>query len=550
MDIERAKKALINADAAGDVAAAKELANFIKQSSQPKQAQKPSVGKTALSQGLQGATFGFSDEITDPFGVATMALMKEPKALITGEFTNPALVDQAVTARQQTQQDLRNQMSQRPEVAIPANIAGALLTGGAGASTKAGAALGGMLRSGGTGARVVKGAASGAALSGLYGAGASEEGQRLKGAGQAAILGGVVGGAIPAVGAVVKGAIPKIDEGLSDVVDIAQKYKIPVSLDQVTGSRALKTFQKTSQDLPFSGQQGFREKQMRAFNEALFNTVGIKADKFTPMNMDRAFFEVGQKFEKLGSGKTFNLNSMAPAIQEIADEAPMYATQDAIASFKSAVEKLQSNAQNGIISGEKLNTLRSQINKAARKASAMDTKELLRDLENVVVESMSAGDETLSVAKQQYKNLLVLEPLAAKQTGGNISPAQLANRVSKIYGRSFVRGQAGEIGDLARVGKELLPELGGSDTTQKMLYAGGALLGLGNTTTSIPFAAGLAANRATQSLVNRNQSLVRALSEAQKKQLLSLPPKEASKVLDALYFTANQQSGNISNGVK
>lgn len=516
------------------------LKNFKGQPKQKEQT-KTKLGKTLFDQSMQGATFGFSDEITNPLGAVVAGLMKEPSSLITGEVTDPALSEELANASKTTNQQLSQQMQERPVASIGANIAGSLLTGAAGASTKVGAQMGNMLRSGNLGARIAKGVGTGAALGGLYGAGSAEEGKRTQGARQGAILGGAVGGAAPALGAAIKVVTPKIDEAYSGVANLAQKYKIPVSLDQVTGSRAIKNMQKVSQELPFSGQQGFREKQMKAFNSALFKTVGLDADKFTRLNVDKAFLEVGRKFDNFGKGKTFDANPLSQGIQEILNDAPSFATKDAIGILNSNVKKVVSEVQQGKVSGEKLNLLRSRINAAARKTNLPDAQELLKDLENVVIETLAQGDEeAIKQAKHQYKNLLVLEPLAAKSKAGNISPTELTSRVSRIYGRQFVRGKAGEIGELADIGRELLPELGGSDTTQKMAYMAASGAGILNPSTMVPVASGLAANRAAQSLVNRNQTLVSSLTRQQQKQLMSLPPADANKFIEGLKFSLPQ----------
>jgi len=69
------------------------------------------------------------------------------------------------------------------------------------------------------------------------------------------------------------------------------------------------------------------------------------------------------------------------------------------------------------------------------------------------------------------------------------------------------------------VGYELLPELGGSDTAQKMFLMGAAVpTGFVAPTTT---AATIAGNRAFQAGVNRNQSLVNmALDKAQQPKLI------------------------------
>lgn len=152
--------------------------------------------RTGLDQGMQGATFGFSDEVSDRVG-----------ALIASQFTGLPYSDLLKEARSTTKTRLEEQFQEMPITSIAANIAGGVLTGGAGATTKTGAAVGNSLRTGSTAARIGKGAAAGAASGATYGAGSAVEGERIEGAGQGAVLGGVLGAAVPAVAAAGSGAV-------------------------------------------------------------------------------------------------------------------------------------------------------------------------------------------------------------------------------------------------------------------------------------------------------------------------------------------------------
>lgn len=154
------------------------------------QAAPQSIGKTVLDQSLQGATFGFADEVTDRMGAGIATLGG------AGSYS-----DLLKEARNTTKEDLAAQLQQNPGTSILSNLAGGLLTGGAAATTKAGAALGNSVRGGNLAARVVKGIAPGAATGGLYGAGTAEDGKRLEGAKSGAVYGAAIGGALPLAGA-------------------------------------------------------------------------------------------------------------------------------------------------------------------------------------------------------------------------------------------------------------------------------------------------------------------------------------------------------------
>jgi hypothetical protein len=175
------------------------------------------------------------------------------------------------------------------------------------------------------------------------------------------------------------------------------------------------------------------------------------------------------------------------------------------------------------ITGEVIARQRARINALARKATG-ERKDALLDLERVLIDSITSKDPALKAslteAKKRYKNLIALEPLAVKAKGGMISPSQLNSRVARIYGRQYTTGKAGEIGDLAKIGYELLPELGGSDTTQKLLYAGGALGGM---LSPITTGAALLGGRVLQKGLIQNQGLVnRAIKDTGESALTKL----------------------------
>lgn len=512
---------------------------------------KQTRGRAAVDSVLQGITANFADEIIAPVMATTAAALSEPEALLTGEIKDPALSNQIATIPQQLEQEREDQMRDYTATTIGGNILGALLGGGAVGTTKAGGALANFISGGKLWQRMGKGAIAGAATAGLYGAGDAETGERVEGAYTAAIPGVALGAAAPAVGAGVASAMPKVDDAMAGVTKLAQKYDIPVSLDQVTGSRTFQNMQKVSQELPGSGQDAFRAKQMKAFNKALFKTIGSDSDSFTRMNIDKAYVNIGNKFDKFAKGKTFQADEMIGAIQEVMEDAPTYATGDAVAIAQKNIDNIVAEIQDGVITGEKLNKLRSKVNAAARKTKDVDAKGLLKELENVVITTMTKGDGgALKKAKQEYRNFLVLEPLLAKAKGGDIVPGQLTNRVNRIYGRQFVRGKAGEIGELADIGRELLPELGGSDTATRLIYTGipstamGAALGVGNNAALAGITGGLALNRGMQSFINRNQRLIQKLTPAQQQELVKLTPGEARKALGVMLM-----SGQINNAV-
>jgi hypothetical protein len=156
--------------------------------------EKVGLGRTILDQGLQGATLGFSDEITDRMGAGIASV-------VTGQPYKELLPE----ARRTTQEMYERQTKDRPITSIASNVMGGLASGGAGAATKVGGALGQAIRSGGVGARIAKGVATGGLSGAIYGAGVGEDDKKLESAISSGAMGAAVGGGLPAAGALVGG---------------------------------------------------------------------------------------------------------------------------------------------------------------------------------------------------------------------------------------------------------------------------------------------------------------------------------------------------------
>lgn len=166
----------------------------------------PSVGRTILDQGLQGASLGFSDEITDRIGAGIASTVEQ-------DLTYSDALKQA---RDMSGHELSSELKNRPGTSIASQFAGGLITGGASAGTKAGQAATNMLRTGNAAARIGKGALAGAIGGGVQGFGSGTEGNRLSNAGENAVYGAVFGGAIPAIG-----------EAASSIKDTVKSLKSP-----------------------------------------------------------------------------------------------------------------------------------------------------------------------------------------------------------------------------------------------------------------------------------------------------------------------------------
>ena len=400
-----------------------------------------------------------------------------------------SLYKQAVGEIQDIGQEVRQDM---PVTSTALEIGAGLGSGIGAAKTGAGQALGALARRGGLAGRIGAGALAGETAQRAYEAGTSELGQEGKILGKQGVsLGGILGGAIPAVGAVKrqvgKAISPRIEKSAEDLVLLAKKYNIPLGADDLTDNKFYQHLIQKGGSLPFSGAASNAENQLSSFTKAVARSVGLDdVKRLGAKEMDEAFDQVGKRFDDLTKGKTFSVNDdVLDSISSIQEGVGGGAYgEGGERLFNKHLNDLFARLKNDALDGDDLVALRNKFARISRKGTNPEAKTLAKDFENVLVDMIGEdAPEALRKAKYQYKNLIAIEPLAAKnQATGIISPAQLTNRVRQVYGRQFTRGKAGELGDLARIGQQIKQKVPDSGTA-----AGNIILG-GLTGGSVPLA--------------------------------------------------------------
>lgn len=496
----------------------------------------------------QGTTFGFGDEAKASLGALYAKAFggDATKDMSVGELTNLA------NASQQAQ--LAKDIEINPASTIVGNIGGALLTGVVGAGTKTGSAIANSLRSGSTGARIGKNALAGAASGSLYGAGQGNNGERLESAAENALLGGVVGGAIPAAVSTAKGIkntiIPQVDESIKGLALRAKEFGIPLRLDQVAPTKARNTLQKVSQELPFSGSTAFEDQQRKAFTKAVAKTIGQDADNLDAEVVNRYLSEANKKFAGAIGNEPVVFDDVALSrFDDIANNASDNVTSDVADIVKRNIERFKTDIGQNVIDPKKLSSFRSDLIKRIPKADSQ-ARTYLNDVVDViddVVEKQLPPEaaQTLSQARREYRNFKTIEPLLEKSPDGSINPTELLNRVKSSPYIKASRNAVGEddLVDLARIGKQFLPVKGGSDTFQKGTFFAG---GYGAATNPILGGTLFAGNRAFQKGYNQSQTLLDKALKLTPREINSLPPREAMKLLDELKKASRLNIGGVT----
>jgi hypothetical protein len=497
------------------------------------------LGGTLLN-AAQGATFNFADE-----GLAGL------KALARSQLEGKSLgqaYDESLNEIRGFEQGFNEQNPGASALAqfsgglgtVGVNILGSAVKGAQAVKNSSGF-LNGLFN---LSKNVAKGSALGGAYAGLAGFGSGEGGsdQRLENAIDYAETGAKVGGAFPVGGTILRGAgkaiVPAVDEAIQSTAQLAQKYNIPLGLDQIAGSKTRQFLTSTTGRIPFSGGSKLAETQQKAFNREVLKTIGADgAEKVSEEVVDSAVKNIGQKFDDVLGGKTITLSpEHIQKFKGIADEASMALAADKQKSVQAAINKVLDNVDEaGQISGEKINDVRSSLSKIAKNADP-GIKQYINDIVDQVVDISTEGNpaarELLNTARYQWKNLRTLEPLLAKSFDGNIKPALLKNAViNKFGGLNLARGNAGELGDLAKVGDLLKSKIGDTGTAERLAsysaLSGGGLAALSafNPALALKVAGGIGTSAAYQAY-NRAQPLVNAAirgGKASNQNLMMLP---------------------------
>lgn len=446
-DIKALERALINADAAGDVAAAKALASEIsRQRAAPAQQEKPFDPTDTMSttdRVLAGAGKAFYD-IGRGIGQLTGHVSQE-------EIDEAKRLDRALMNT--TAGTVGN---------IGGNMALALPTMGIpGANTVTGSA------------------AVGAALGALNPTATGES--RVDNAAVGGI--GGAGGAMlaKAIGRMVRPVQSQLSPEMSALATKAQAAGIPLDAADKTGSRPLKAIRSVMESMPLTAdkQRQIAALKKGAFNKAVLANIGENADTVTPELLGAAKSRIGGEFDRLTQGLEIPLgDDYLGALAKIEDGITPFSSP----MVKGAVDKGLDLASAGPIDGGTYQKVRSVLGKQANDAFqnggsevGQVLKSLRNNLDDAAGQAMPEGNQAAwDTARKQWGNLKVIEktarPTSVDAVEGNISPGRFAQVLSQMDPNGATYGR-GEMADLARVGKAFVQDsIPNSGTAERTMW--------------------------------------------------------------------------------
>lgn len=456
-------------------------------------AQKPAPGTPAWGfkqELLDLPTFGTADEISAAGGAAGRSLHQ----LFSGQTPTPGANYDAILP--QVRASKAQYESEHPFWSTAAQIAGL----GIGAPAAAGAraipsiaqigARAGEAVGDATGlptlGRVIGGAITGGVGAGAYGFGSGEGGlqNRLQNAENLGETGAIIGGAIPLAAkagstlahAVTGGGVNPLRANLAETA--IDKYGIPVRGGQISESPFIQWLDSVLGKTPLSGYSARNEKSAAAFTRAVSKTFGEDADSLTPDVMSAAKSRIGKVFNDVAANTTIPdaADNVLKPIGEVIHEAYQVMPENEVSPLLKQLESIGSaiDPQTRALSGEAYQAL-------TRKGTPLDramgssnpniryyASQIRNVLDNALQQSAAPADTAaLRNARLQWKNMRTVQDLAAKANiEGEISPQALLGAVKKSY-KDMAYSGAGDIGELAKIGKEFLTDKPSSGTAER-----------------------------------------------------------------------------------
>lgn len=291
-------------------------------------------------------------------------------------------------------------------------------------------------------------------------------------------------GAAKAVGWAARGPASRLTQAQQYLASRAKDFGIELTPAQASGNSFLQTMDSVLGTMPATaGKQAERQASQSAqFTRAITRQMGQEADDLGEATMSAAKGRLSDEYRRIFDGVKVPAQDFGPRLALVRAEAQRALPGDKFRTVASRLDDLMAKAKkDGAVDGVAYQKWRSSLT-----SSDGDTLHYLKMARNAVDDaaSVALGPDKMDDfirANLQWKNMKTLQPLAEKSTTGQPSPALLLERVRSSY-PDMAYGGAGDMGDLARIGKSFLREpIPNSGTPQRQLaqalLSGGVLGG-------------------------------------------------------------------------
>lgn len=294
--------------------------------------------------------------------------------------------------------------------------------------------------------------------------------------------------------------LPQISPSNLARVKTATEAGVPVSPHQLSGNKFLKLLGEAAEDVPLAGGETLRRSRREAFSGGLVKAIDPSS---TATVLDDATFKnlqdtAGSRIGEIAGRTDVPVESFGDLAEVARRDTPD--VQGVIATYAKDLARI-AEENGGVVPGDVLRKLRTEAQaqeRAARAgkgdlANALDR--LTKRLDDALSEHAPEADmEALADARRQYAISKALEPLVSAYPNGDFPPARLKSVITgtKEGKHRMATGRAGELGEYARLGQEVLKEQVTSMTAERSaVYRTAGALGVGGAvaTTISPVAA-------------------------------------------------------------
>lgn len=369
------------------------------------------------------------------------------------------------------------QAEQFPELSTAGSVAGTVGPFLGLGTTAAGARLLGV--TGSLPARIGMGAGSNALIAG---ADTIARGGDLREAGQNALIGGALGGALPAAfglaGKAGNALLGKVSPQTAELAESARdKFGIPLGLGQISDNPMVRFADDVVNKLPLSGGTLSTAEQQVALNRNVAKLMGENAEKLTPDVMSKAKTRLGQVFEDTAA-KTGSIPADAnfdQSMLNIMTDAQSVLTPDELKPLMNQFDQIMDKFKQGgnAIDGKVYQSLTHKdapLDLLSNRTNIGIFARRMRDaLDDALERAAPPGvRDDLLKARSQYKVMKTVEGLAEKGVVGDINPALLLGAVRSSYD-NVAYGAGGDLAELARIGQAFMKRPASSGTAERAL---------------------------------------------------------------------------------
>lgn len=257
----------------------------------------------------------------------------------------------------------------------------------------------------------------------------------------------------------------------SGAADLLKSAGVPLDAAQQSGSPFLSRVKGSLSDNPFTvgGQVELAGKQKAAYNSAVLKTIGEDAKAATPDVMSTAKTRIGNVFDDVAERNPVAYDKpLETALTAIGHDANSQLQPGQLSVIQKQMDNILDKAttNGGAIDGAAYQNIKRGLDRLSG-GSDSDIGHFARQMRSALddaLERSAKGNEgdyaALIKARQQWRNMRLIEGAIDKEGTGDISPSRLANILGQKSNRSqsvYGNGPQDLIG-LAQAGKQIIPE--------------------------------------------------------------------------------------------